>query len=79
MFKSQRFSSLFRHYGKHHGLPKDALEYSFTAKIRPDDTPESIHLQKHDIIEVRHAASYSEVFVDADVIFPFTFPFDHCH
>jgi hypothetical protein len=61
MFKSQRFSSLFRHYGKHHGLPKDALEYFFTGKIKPDDTPESIHLQKHDIIEVRHAAS-PEVF-----------------
>ena len=46
MMKNQRFTSLFRHYAKHHGLPCEKLEYLFTNKIHGDDTPESIHLQK---------------------------------
>ena len=46
MMKAQKFSSLFRHYAKHHGLPCDTLEYIFTDKIDGDDTPESIHLQR---------------------------------
>ena len=53
MLKNQRFSSLFRHYSKHHGLPRDCLEFSFTSKLYPDDTPESVHLQRGDVITVR--------------------------
>ncbi len=45
MLKTQRFSSLFRHYAKHHGLKRDDLEYSFTDIIQADDTPETIYLQ----------------------------------
>lgn len=32
MQKTQRFSSLFRHYSKHHGLPRDSLEFMFTVR-----------------------------------------------
>lgn len=53
MLKNQRFSSLFRHYCKHHGLPRDSLGFSFTSKLYPDDTPESVHLQRGDVITVR--------------------------
>jgi hypothetical protein len=52
MLKTQRFSSLFRHYAKYHGLRKDELEYFFVDKLEPDDTPESIQLQRGDTIQV---------------------------
>ena len=32
MQKTQRFSSLFRHYSKHHGLPRESLDFFFTVK-----------------------------------------------
>ncbi|CAM9317507.1 unnamed protein product, partial [Phaeothamnion confervicola] len=34
MLKQQRFSSLFRHYAKHHGLKKDDLAYYFTEELQ---------------------------------------------
>jgi hypothetical protein len=33
MQKTQRFSSLFKHYSKHHGLPRESLEFFFTASF----------------------------------------------
>lgn len=53
MLKTQRFSSLFRHYAKYHGLRKDELEYYFVNLLENEDTPESVHLQRGDTIMVR--------------------------
>lgn len=53
MLKTQRFSSLFRHYAKYHGLRKDDLEYYFVNALENEDTPESVHLQRGDTIMVR--------------------------
>ncbi|KAI2514163.1 Broad-Complex [Fragilaria crotonensis] len=53
MLKSQRFSSLFRHYAKYHGLRKDDLEYYFVNPLENEDTPESVQLQRGDTIMVR--------------------------
>jgi len=53
MLKTQRFSSLFRHYAKHHGLRKDDLAFYFTEELHNEDTPESVFLQKNDEIVVR--------------------------
>ena len=53
MLKTQRFSSLFRHYAKYHGLRKDDLEYYFVNPLENDDTPESVQLQRSDVIIVR--------------------------
>ncbi len=53
MLKTQRFSSLFRHYAKYHGLRKDDLEYYFVHPLENEDTPESVQLQRGDIIMVR--------------------------
>ena len=53
MLKSQRFSSLFRHYAKYHGLRKDELEYYFVNLLENEDTPESVQLQRGDTIKVR--------------------------
>ena len=54
MLKTQRFSSLFRHYAKYHGLRKDDLEYYFVNLLENDDTPESVQLQRGDTIMVRY-------------------------
>lgn len=53
MLKTQRFSSLFRHYAKYHGLKKDDLEYYFVNPLENEDTPESVQLQRGDTIMVR--------------------------
>lgn len=53
MLKTQRFSSLFRHYAKYHGLRKDDLEYYFVNPLENEDTPETVHLQRSDTIMVR--------------------------
>jgi len=53
MLKTQRFSSLFRHYAKYHGLRKDDLEYYFVNPLENEDTPESVQLQRSDTIMVR--------------------------
>lgn len=53
MLKTQRFSSLFRHYAKYHGLRKDDLEYYFVNVLENEDTPESVQLQRGDTIMVR--------------------------
>ena len=53
MLKTQRFSSLFRHYAKYHGLRKDELEYYFVNLLENEDTPESVQLQRGDTIMVR--------------------------
>lgn len=53
MLKTQRFSSLFRHYAKYHGLRKEDLEYYFVNPLENEDTPESVQLQRGDIIMVR--------------------------
>lgn len=53
MLKTQRFSSLFRHYAKYHGLRKDDLEYYFVNPLENEDTPESVQLQRGDTIIVR--------------------------
>jgi len=52
MLKTQRFSSLFRHYAKYHGLRKDDLEYYFVNLLENEDTPESVQLQRGDTIIV---------------------------
>jgi len=52
MLKTQRFSSLFRHYAKYHGLRKDELEYYFVSMLENEDTPESVQLQRGDTIMV---------------------------
>jgi hypothetical protein len=52
MLKTQRFSSLFRHYAKYHGLRKDDLEYYFVNLLENEDTPESVQLQRGDTIMV---------------------------
>lgn len=57
MLKNQRFSSLFRHYAKHHGLRKEDLEYCFTELLQNDDTPESVFLQARDEVIVRRRRS----------------------
>ncbi|EQC42247.1 hypothetical protein SDRG_01081 [Saprolegnia diclina VS20] len=54
MQKTQRFSSLFRHYSKHHGLPRESLDFCFMNLLSLEDSPESVHLQKNDVIHVRH-------------------------
>ncbi|GMI29187.1 hypothetical protein TeGR_g9929, partial [Tetraparma gracilis] len=53
MQKTQRFHSLFRHYAKYHGLRKDELEYEFVSALGDNDTPESVQLQRADVIHVR--------------------------
>lgn len=53
MLKTQRFSSLFRHYAKYHGLRKDDLEYCFVNPLEGEDTPETVQLQRGDTIMVR--------------------------
>ncbi len=53
MTKNQRFSSLFRHYAKHHGLKKDELEYTFVDVLNPEDSPESVYLLSMDEVVVR--------------------------
>eukprot|EP00934_Nitzschia_sp_Nitz4_P008318 Nitzschia sp. Nitz4//scaffold290_size23356//6768//7963//NITZ4_008487-RA/size23356-augustus-gene-0.34-mRNA-1//-1//CDS//3329546090//8308//frame0 len=53
MLKGQRFSSLFRHYAKYHGLRKEDLEYYFVNPLGNEDTPESVQLQRGDTIMVR--------------------------
>mmetsp|Transcript_20304 Transcript_20304/g.30010 ORF Transcript_20304/g.30010 Transcript_20304/m.30010 type:complete len:345 (+) Transcript_20304:128-1162(+) len=53
MLKNQRFSSLFRHYARHHGLRKEDLTYSFTGPLQDEDTPESVFLQQRDEVIVR--------------------------
>jgi hypothetical protein len=53
MLKTQRFSSLFRHYAKYHGLRKDDLQYHFVNVLKNDDTPETVQLQRNDVIIVR--------------------------
>jgi DNA-binding HxlR family transcriptional regulator len=53
MLKTQRFSSLVRHYAKYHGLRKDDLEYYFVNPLENEDTPESVQLQRGDTIMVR--------------------------
>jgi hypothetical protein len=54
MLKTQRFSSLFRHYAKYHGLRKDDLEYYFVNLLENEDTPESVQLQRSDTIMVTY-------------------------
>jgi speckle-type POZ protein len=53
MLKSQRFSSLFRHYAKYKGLTKDDLEFYFVNPLENEDTPESVQFQRGDTIMVR--------------------------
>ncbi|RHY19516.1 hypothetical protein DYB25_005619 [Aphanomyces astaci] len=36
MQKTQRFSSLFRHYSKHHGLPRECLDFFFMSGLNCD-------------------------------------------
>jgi len=55
MLKTQRFSSLFRHYAKYHGLRKDDLEYYFVNLLENEDTPETVQLQRGDTIMVRRS------------------------
>lgn len=54
MQKNQSFSCLFRHYAKHNGLTKEDLVFYFVDELRPDDTPESVHLMPYDEIWVEH-------------------------
>jgi speckle-type POZ protein len=52
MVRNQQMSCLFRHFGKHHGLEKEDLEFTFVDKLQNEDTPESIHLMPSDQIIV---------------------------
>ncbi|CAB1109139.1 unnamed protein product [Ectocarpus sp. CCAP 1310/34] len=76
MLKNQRFSSLFRHYAKHHGLRKDDLAYYFTEELQNEDTPETVFLLVRDEIVVRRRKSKSdsvsddEAEVDPDSLCP---------
>ncbi|CAM9256028.1 unnamed protein product [Ascophyllum nodosum] len=76
MLKNQRFSSLFRHYAKHHGLRKDDLAYYFTEELQNEDTPETVFLLVRDEIVVRRrknktdAVSDDETEVDAETLCP---------
>jgi len=58
MLKTQRFSSLFRHYAKYHGLRKDDLEYYFVNLLENEDTPETVQLQRGDTIMVRRSCFF---------------------
>jgi speckle-type POZ protein len=71
MLKTQRFSSLFRHYAKYHGLRKDDLEYYFVNLLENEDTPESVQLQRGDTIMVRkrRKAEPPEAAADDDEFF----------
>jgi speckle-type POZ protein len=71
MLKTQRFSSLFRHYAKYHGLRKDDLEYYFVNPLENEDTPESVQLQRGDTIMVRkkRKAELPEAAADDDEFF----------
>jgi speckle-type POZ protein len=71
MLKTQRFSSLFRHYAKYHGLRKDDLEYYFVNPLENEDTPESVQLQRGDTIMVRkrRKAEPPEAAADDDEFF----------
>ena len=53
MLKTRHFSSLFEHYAKYHGLRKDDLEYYLVHPLENEDTPESVQLQRGDIIMVQ--------------------------
>lgn len=52
MQKGQAFSCLFKHYAKHNGLKKDDLVFYFTDELKPDETPETVHLMPNDEITV---------------------------
>ena len=52
MQKTQQFSCLFRHYAKHNGLKKEELMFYFVDELKPDETPETVHLMQDDIIKV---------------------------
>lgn len=52
MGKTQQFNCLFRHYAKHNGLKKDDLVFFFTDELKPDETPETVHLMPNDEIWV---------------------------
>lgn len=67
MLKTQRFSSLFRHYAKYHGLRKDDLEYYFVNLLENEDTPESVQLQRGDTIMV--CAFYPHDCVEILIVF----------
>lgn len=54
MHKQQSFSCLFRHYAKHNGLKKEDLVFYFVDELKPDETPESVHLMCQDEIWVEH-------------------------
>ena len=66
MLKTQRFSSLFRHYAKYHGLRKDDLEYYFVNLLENEDTPESVQLQRGDTIMVRF--QWNDLYFEAAII-----------
>mmetsp|Transcript_9840 Transcript_9840/g.27836 ORF Transcript_9840/g.27836 Transcript_9840/m.27836 type:complete len:365 (-) Transcript_9840:283-1377(-) len=71
MLKGQRFSSLFRHYAKYHGLRKEDLEYYFVNPLENEDTPETVQLQRGDTIMVRkkRKPKLPEVAADDDEFF----------
>ena len=59
MKRGQRFSTMFRHYCKKHGLKIECLEFVFINVLQPNDTPDSIYLNTNDIIRVRpHRRAY---------------------
>jgi hypothetical protein len=74
MGKTQQFNCLFRHYAKHNGLNKDDLVFYFTDELRPEETPETVHLmpgdeiwverRKHDIEEIESDPFASAVIHD---------------
>ena len=60
MQKNQAFSCLFRHYAKHNGLRKEDLVFSFVDELKPDETPETVHLMPNDEIWVERRSHEPE-------------------
>jgi len=80
MLKTQRFSSLFRHYAKYHGLRKDDLEYYFVNLLENEDTPETVQLQRGDTIMVCTSLRRNRIIVQC-LVFVMLVPFSpsiHC-
>lgn len=60
MQKTQQFSCLFRHYAKHNGLRKEDLVFYFVDELKPDETPETVHLMPNDEIWVERRSHETE-------------------
>jgi hypothetical protein len=67
MQKQQAFSCLFKHYAKHNGLKKEDLVFYFTDELKPDETPETVHLMANDEITVCRRARPEDLEGDNEI------------